>query len=348
MTFPAARDRDLVDFLRASPDVPAWFARVVTAASPGFVANADRHGVGGLVCAAIANHPDTRSDVRARASARLLAGELDHEAQLAALGRVDRALAEAKVNGVVLKGALLARRYFALPATRTSTDIDLLVAPGSLAHAEVALAAAGYAPIVGPREDWFRANHHHVHLQSADGLPLELHFHAYRGFGRILPAAPLLARRLPVAGFEAIGVLSEADELVYLAVHAAAHRFERLGWLYDCKLVVERMSASTLALARERAEAWGYARPLALAASLLRDFFGVDAARLAPLVRLGGLGRVAEAVARRVVATPSSALLRSATRFVYTTSLAPSVGAAASYAVRSSADHARRILGRDR
>jgi hypothetical protein len=140
-------------------------------------------------------------------------------------------------------------------------------------------------------------------------------------------------------GFEALGVLSPEDELVFLAVHAAAHRFIRLGWLYDLRLLVATMSESELDRAAERACKWRFARVLAFAGSLLVELMGIPDVAVAPI-----RGKSPSRLARYVVEEPESAVLRSATRMVYTVALCDKKSAAARYVFRASRGHVRRLL----
>ena len=61
----------------------------------------------------------------------------------------------------------------------------------------------------------------------------------------MVPAAELIARSSAVTSAPGRGLrlLALEDEIVYLAVHAAAHGFVRLMWLYDLKLLCRRHSA---------------------------------------------------------------------------------------------------------
>jgi hypothetical protein len=141
----------------------------------------------------------------------------------------------------------------------------------------------------------------------------------------------------------AVGVLARPDELLYLAVHAAAHRFARLGWLYDLRLLVERMDTADLETAAKRARETGYARILAFTGLLLSELLGVTAERLRPL---GSLSRSRSRIVQQVVTEPTSPLERSATRFVYSTALCDTLPAVARYAVGASAGRARWLLHR--
>jgi len=161
-----------------------------------------------------------------------LAEQMAYEAALKDLERHAKSFAGMGV--VVLKGPLLALRTYEHPAQRPSSDVDLLVAPAEFRLAEDCLRAQGFVPADGAHEHFFRTRHHHVHFVHPSRLPVELHHAAYRGFGSVLSAEALCARsRLAPTRFGPLRVLAPADEWLYLAVHAAAHRFERLGWLYD-------------------------------------------------------------------------------------------------------------------
>jgi hypothetical protein len=335
VSFPKRGDGALIEILRAGSACEGLDARAAFRC-------AEAHGLAGVL---LEHWRKTGHALPATLAAELDAREaaraLDHAAHLALLARIDAALDEANIVGVALKGALFAERFYSTPSSRATSDVDLLVRECDLDTAVAALKRVGYVSADGPEEARFRREHHHLHLNHEAALPLELHFHAYRGFGRILRSEPLLERRRQVHDrlLRAIFVLAPEDELVYLAVHAAAHRFVRLGWLFDLRLLVEVMTDDEIGRAAERAREWGFARPVAFAAGLLVDVLGVRASRLEPIRELG---RVRSSVARRVVSEPANALSRSATRFIYTLALCDSPSAALRYAVASSTAHVRR------
>ena len=342
MKLPAELDEHLVGLLRSPPRVSPHVR-----SDPGAVLErAEAHGLAAVTLDALASAgvelpPALQSVTGRRATARAL----DHAAHLDALRAIDAAFAAAGLDAVVLKGSAFAERYYAVPSGRATSDVDLMVAEADLDRAALALAPLGYAPESGAEEERFRREHHHLHLQSAAGPPLELHFHAYRGFGSVLRSEPLIARRARFAGLPrgAVGVLSPPDELVYLAAHAAAHRFIRLGWLYDLRLLVEHMSVEELESAAGRARAAGYARLLSFTAQLLHDVLGVPQDRLEPL---GRLDRVRARLVDRVVGEPPSPVRRSATRFVYSAALCDTLPSAARYAVGASVGRARGLFER--
>lgn len=293
---------------------------------------AEIHGLAGVVGAVAPSSGAVAMREMARA--------LDHAAHLELLARIDAALAARGLEGIALKGALLGERLYATPSARVCSDVDLLIAERDIDAALEALRALGYRHHADdPVEQRFRADHHHLHLSHSAALPVELHFHAYRGFGQTLASEPLLARKERFREFTALGVLAPADELVYLAVHAAAHRFTRLSWLYELNLLAARLSADEIALAASRAEETGFARVVAFAAALLVDLFGASKSRLEPLLR----SEWRLAAARELVREPESAVSRSITRFAYSFALCDDPRAATRYARRAIRGYVERL-----
>lgn len=340
MRFPAAIDRPVAASLRALPGVAAELIADDVGAAALFE-RAELHGVAGVLWDAWkASGAPVAPALAKRLDVGVIARELDHEAHLGVLRRIDRHIA---VPALVLKGPLFAKRYYSRPSARGTSDIDLLIAEDDVARAAASLAPLGYTIIDSDREiARARREHHHLHCVGR-GLPdLELHFHAYRGFGMTLRAAMLAERSVVAPGFSVLRVAAPEDELVYLAVHAAAHRFGRLAWLHDLRLVVERLSPASLGIAADRAQAWGLGRVLALAAQLLVDVLGVSPDTVTPL---GALSPARAVLVRAVVSEPRARVLGPAARFVYATSLAGSTSASLRYAAGYSYGHARRLLG---
>lgn len=338
MDWHEPRDRRLVALLRDHPR-----CEPTRSDARELLERAERHGVGGVVTDLLREFGVPIDPEIERERARYdLARELDHQAHLTMLGRLDGELARRGIDAVALKGVLLAERLYPRPSARVTTDIDLLVREDDLARAHEAVTAVGYSGFDDENERRFRREHHHLHYVHAAAPPLELHFHAYKGFGSVLPAEPVIARRArATASLEAIGVPSCADEIVYLGVHAAAHRFIRLGWLFDLKLLLAQADAADIELAAVRAREWGYERVLGLSARLLEDVLGVSGSKMRPLGPVEGLR---ETLLDNVVAEPSRPLRRSATRFLYSAALCDSPMAVLRYAIGATTSRARRSV----
>ncbi len=269
-----------------------------------------------------------RREARSRAYEALL-----HDTLVRALGDALRTLAAHGVQVAALKGPILGERLYATPEHRHSSDLDLLVRPEDVDRAAAALGQVGYVLQGGAAGRYKRAHHHHVDLTHPTLGVVELHFEAYRGFGVALLAAPLLDRAVPyrTARWSA-SILSSEDELVYLAVHGAGHRFERLGWLYDLKLFVRAHPDLDWALIRARADAQGVGSVVSLTCALLSSVLGVPRAwgdTLAPL------GPVRARAVDRLFFRRENAVADAAARFGFHTILCQTPALAARSAASS-------------
>jgi hypothetical protein len=173
-----------------------------------------------------------------------------------------------------LKGPLLAARLYDEFTLRPTTDVDVLLATADLDDALDVLRAAGARPPEPASYRYYRTNHHHVNAAFL-GVAVELHFRATSSFGAVIPAEPLLARTTPaIVDGVSVPILDPIDELVCLAVNAAAHRFRGV-LLLDIRRLVERSSIDWL-MAERRAREWHVARATAAALVAAGTRAGLD------------------------------------------------------------------------
>lgn len=291
---------------------------------------AERHGLAGVLFDSLTERgASLPKDLERQIALREAARACDHHAHLEVLRELDAALKKAKLNAVVLKGALLGARLYPRPSARPTSDVDLLVREADLERAVAALTTTGYHASDAPSEARFRREGHHLHLHRARSPALELHFHAYRGFGGVLRSEPLLDRSTPSGHREPelqrLRVLAPEDELVYLAIHAAGHRFMRLGWLYDITLLLGRLTSQQLERASDRASEVRMSRPFALALAMTHDLFGVN---VPDTHALRGRRHLLSVITEE----PTSSALRAVTRFAYSIALCEDRAARADYA----------------
>ncbi len=298
------------------------------AAAPAEVVRVAReHGVESLLMDAPGKRPQSQRD---------LAMDLAHLALHAEVVRVGDAFATASVDAILLKGLSIAQRFYDPPWSRPCTDVDLLVAPHALTRAEGVLTALGYTKEEGARGRFFAERHFHVSFFAEGRLPIELHFIAYRGFGAELSARDLLEGSEPLTAIHAsLRAPSLSREIVYLAVHAAAHRFERMGWLLDLALIARARGERDFAEAARFAESRGFRRPYAAAISLLREHFALSPACVA---EEGPTVRVSSKVALAMAHAPPSRVASTATRLLYTLLLCDGPQARARYLARALVD----------
>jgi hypothetical protein len=187
--------------------------------------------------------------------------------------------ASTPIKAVALKGPVLSERLYGDSGARRFSDLDFLVAPEDLERVIAALQPLGYVHEAGASEAFFRAYHHHIHLQAPERPVLELHFILSSNFGVSMAAAPFLARAIPFVGkLGTTWVLAPEDEFLYLATHAAGHYFERTAWLHDLKMLLLHHPNLDEALITKRAEEIGVARSLRFTRHVLHERLGLATA----------------------------------------------------------------------
>jgi hypothetical protein len=212
----------------------------------------EAHGVGPLVARNLEGNGDLAVPEEARAAfgrayrinaARNLLVARELRGVLTALGR-------AGVPALPLKGVALAQSLYGDAALRVCADIDVLVPRRSVARAFEVLLERGCrrSPLeeeVGPGDIalLLESNIEYAFVAAEPPrCPIELHWDIAWRWPRDAAATTDLwteARRRTLAGVET-HVLSREWELLYLAVHAARHRWQALKWLVDVHEVCMR------------------------------------------------------------------------------------------------------------
>lgn len=156
-------------------------------------------------------------------SARHMAAR-QHRELVLELRVIGRALADAGIPAVVLKGAAYVLAGLDAAAGRMVSDIDLLVPQEALPQAESALMMAGWVSANRDAYDqrYYRTWMHEIppmqHINR--GTVIDLHHNILPPTGRIkLDAGRLLAASRPLPGFAGLSVLSPVD----MVLHSAAH-----------------------------------------------------------------------------------------------------------------------------
>jgi hypothetical protein len=311
----AAWPDDRPAFLRACSQVRNWDSLIEGAAE---------HGVLGVLRAGLVGGDSPISpEQKVGLERHCVALALMQSRLIETLETALYALAQANVPAVALKGPALSQRLYGDATLRPATDLDLLVAPAKLSRAIEALRNIGFEALAGKEEEYFRQHHHHVHLRAANRPTIELHFRLSSAFGVFIPAEPFLERSLPYRTTQGAEcrVLAPEDELIYLAVHAAAHAFARLSWLYDLKMLGRSCPNLDWSLVCQRAAAVSVLVPLLFSADVLRRRLGValeksGVRQSAPIRR--GLGRLLLPV---VDSLPDGGLLAKCANLAYEAAL---------------------------
>jgi putative nucleotidyltransferase-like protein len=194
------------------------------------------------------------------------------------IGSILDTLAQRGLTPVVLKGRLLASRYWPDTASRPAYDLDLLLESGTIDEAIAALTASGYVEVPEPQA---------VELKGAILLPpvgrrivVDLHWRPMRTAARGIDPVRLLSRARPaVLDGRPIRMLEEADQLLYLLVHHGKHGLRQLKWLLDLHAIARRAQPAIWGEAARRAIASRSTRPFSAAAAVVTSLPGVTVER---------------------------------------------------------------------
>lgn len=258
------------------------------------IEQARSEGVSGLLCerwrSAIADD-DARSAMLSQEIARQVASEL---VRADAEQRVLAALADARIDLLVLKGAALARWLYARAHWRPRGDLDLLFASeADSARAEAALAALGY------RWDGVLANGVCVERTLVGALHgiahyIDLHWRLtpHPAYADRFDFATLWRDRQPLPGLRGGFGLGVVHALAHAALHRVANRWlgeeDRVVWLYDIHLLVGRLRPDDATTVPDCARVHGVAAPMRDALERSADWLGtkVPASTLSALAAL--------------------------------------------------------------
>ena len=218
-----------------------------------------------------------RSDLLARELCRLLA-----------------VFACAGVRAMPLKGVGLSDFLYGDHALRVSGDLDILVAPEEVSETIAALCRSGYGPTMEDRipGDVCRLNDMEYQLgrrESKITYTVEVHWALVWGASVDQSFLADLWREAGLRSFLGTSVLGMSPEweLMFLAAHAARHRWRGLKWLADIHDLCSLKAIDWRKL-DEKASIFGWHRLLGDALDATAALFGVSlpeqfAARLRPV-----------------------------------------------------------------
>jgi hypothetical protein len=213
---------------------------------------AEAHGVVPLAARSLAalGWPDVPVPVRTAFEAARRINAARNALVARALRRVLEGLGRVGVPVIPLKGVALSESLYGDAALRVSADLDVLVPRDCVARAWTVLGELGY--VMAGHEERVEASELGLLLESnieyaftspgAAGCPVELHWDIAWRWPHSAPAIADLwadARPRPFRGAPA-HALGPEWELLYLAVHAARHRWESLKWLVDIHEICRR------------------------------------------------------------------------------------------------------------
>jgi hypothetical protein len=155
--------------------------------------------------------------------------------------RLIRLLDENGVAAIPLKGQVLALQVYADLGMRHAGDIDLLIGPQNIDRADDVLLGQGYR-LDNPhivrtslRKRFIRRRiHHHHYSSSTNRIQVEIHWRMSAVFRLSFQFDSLWsqAEQFSFTG-DALRVLPDVNNMIFLCIHGATHGWSRLKWLCD-------------------------------------------------------------------------------------------------------------------
>ncbi|NGM24191.1 nucleotidyltransferase family protein [Roseomonas stagni] len=228
------------------------------------------HGLEGLPL------PDAPADALRRLARRQAQRALACAAETA---RLAARLENAGLRPLTLKGQALSLQLHGQLALRDPGDIDLLVAPAEFWAAVALLGEAGYAPLQPlPSEGLRQAAGHRLRdigfRHEGSGMLVELHQRLTANHHRLPVEFDAIweERTIIALAGHRVATLPEALLRLYLCVHGAHHRWDRLSWIADMTALLNTPAAAASAI--EAATPLGLDREMRLATLLGARLFG--------------------------------------------------------------------------
>lgn len=170
----------------------------------------------------------------------------DHELQ-----RISQGLSRAGIRALLLKGPAFARWLYPALHLRVSGDMDLLFRSRAEAeHAARRMAPLGYDLAFMPGADVYEMTARRGR-GTANNLEIDLHWRLINteAYASVLSFDPLWAASMEMPGFDgSFRRLGEVDAFIHACLHRAhdlgLQRPDRMKWVYDIHLMLERMDAA--------------------------------------------------------------------------------------------------------
>ena len=272
-----------------APGDPAWEACAERIVSDGV------SGLGLTLLARSGRAGDPTEGARRRLEADLNLVRLGQTLLFSRFEALAATLREAGVEFIVHKGGVLAPLIYRRLEDRPMVDVDILIRPASWRTVRDVLVRAGYRLPPGAQQAFWLENYYNLSFASPADPPS--HFDLHWGItqeGRYhVDTEDLFARAVDYRfGPLSLRRLGNEDLLLSLFLHLAYHYFEaHLIWLYDMKLVIERL-APDWDLLLARASDWGLTAVVGFDLIYLEKVFpGVVPREVLTRARPGGVRR---------------------------------------------------------
>ncbi len=270
---------------------------------------ASRHGVAALLHSHLrdTDTPSEALDALLTGTRAAVVGSLLVECEIGKLGEL---FARERIEWLVVKGVPLSVDAYGEVGLRPAGDIDVLVRRVDAARTIAILRADGFTSMLPLRDDdWHDvpgAMNEWALVRGAVVVDLHWALGGWSGAYPLTTEEALAGRRNVTCGTEVVPTLELTELVVYLAVHASKHLWDRLEWLASFRAVAARgdvdwnvVAARATSLRARRRVALG----LRLVERLMGDRLGGDR-----FDDVGGLAKPVHVIAERMFARPQDEL----------------------------------------
>lgn len=209
---------------------------------------AERHRVMPLVHNAIKDLDDVPADFRAWVKRHAQAISIHALGLANECAKIDRALKDAGLAPLHIKGPILAQLAYGSVALKYSRDLDIFIAEEDVEHALRVLMQAGYrfrdsdVPMSARQVAALKRNFKDLAFIGPHGTLIELHWR-FTYNKKLLSGLDreVQVQTVAVTSMTRFQTFDDHQMLAYLAVHGAVHHWKRLKWLADFAAFVAQL-----------------------------------------------------------------------------------------------------------
>lgn len=186
------------------------------------------------------------------------------------------------IDTLPYKGPLLTKMLYEDLELRQFGDLDIVIQPEDMQSVEKLLVAEGYRPYFGEKtaaelNAYMKSKNEHTYdfYHDRKQFFIEIHWRFWPSFFSSVNPKDIWHRREPdeLAGITVSNFKIE-DYLIILCMHGSRHQWERLSWLCDIALLLQKYPNLDWQQVFNLAEQWGAKRMLSLGLYLAHTWLG--------------------------------------------------------------------------
>ena len=193
-------------------------------------------------------------------------------------------MAASDVDAMPYKGSIVTQTLYGDLSARQFGDIDIVIQPQDMLRVEQLLIDQGYRPYFGKKNkadlaDYMAAKNEHTYdfYHDQKKFFVEIHWRFWPVFFSTVSPRDIWHRResTKLANTK-VSNLKLEDTLVILCMHGSRHQWERLSWLRDIAMLIDKYPELDWEEAIATAQQWGAKRMLYLGLYLARTWLGAE------------------------------------------------------------------------